>query len=76
MERQSQIFEVELDQQGETHRATYFVERDMIFTSIGGRMLIAPLGSKPAMETVKSLLSGFLLQQTRKLSQAGRWTTR
>lgn len=73
MERQSQVFDVEVDHDGQAHKASYFVEEDKVFANIEGRVLIAPLGSRPAVDTVRSLLSGHLLQQTRKLRQAGRW---
>lgn len=74
MERHSQVFDVEVSYDGQPHRASYFVEADKIYASIDGRVVIAPLGPLPATETVKTMLSGHLLQQSRKFRQATRWS--
>jgi hypothetical protein len=74
MERKSQVLDVEIDHDGQSHRVSYFVEADKIFTRIGGRVLIAPLGSRSAVDTVRTLLSGHLLQQSRKFRQVKRWS--
>ncbi|MGB3337073.1 MAG: hypothetical protein WBA73_07840 [Devosia sp.] len=73
MERTSQVLEIEINHEGSPHRASYFIENETIYASIGGRMLIAPTGPRPAADTVKTLLSGHLLQQSRKLRHMGRW---
>ena len=36
MERQSQILEVEVQHDGDLHRASYFVENSTIYTNIDG----------------------------------------
>jgi hypothetical protein len=74
MERKSQVLDVEIDHDGQPYRASYFVEADKIFTRIGGRVLIAPLGTRAAVDTVKALLSGHVLQQSRKFRQAKLWS--
>ena len=74
MERQSQVMEVEVDYDGQAHRASYFVEHDTIHTAIAGRMVTIPLGPRPAADTVKTVLSGYLLQRSRKLRHVARWS--
>lgn len=73
MERESVVLEVEVQHEGSTYRASYFVEGETIHANVGGRMLIAPLARKPAADTVKTLLSGHLLQQSRKIRHSGLW---
>ena len=73
MERQSQILEAQVEHDGSVHRVSYFIEVDTIHTSIGGRMLSIPVGPRSAADTVRSLLSGYLLQRSRKLSHSAHW---
>jgi hypothetical protein len=73
MERVSQVLEVEVEHDGTAYRASYFVENATIHASVCGRMLIAPLGPEDAAQTVKTLLSGYLLHQDRKLKHAQGW---
>jgi hypothetical protein len=74
MERNSQVLEVEIEYGGAPHRASYFVEDDTIHASIGGRMLSIPRGPRSAADTVKAVLSGYLLQQSRKRRQVDHWS--
>jgi hypothetical protein len=74
MERNSQVLEVEVEYGGTPHRASYFVEDNTIHASIGGRLLSIPRGPRSAADTVKTVLSGYLLQQSRKLRHVGRWS--
>jgi hypothetical protein len=74
MERKSQVLEVEVEHDGEPHRASYFVEDSTIYTNIDGHMLIAPLGHGDAATTVKMLLAGHLRHQARKLKHAKGWS--
>jgi len=74
MERQSQILEVEVQHDGDLHRASYFVENSTIYTNIDGHILIAPLGQSEAATTVRMLLSGHLRHNARRLKQARRWS--
>lgn len=74
MERKSQVLEVEVQHDGNLHRASYFVENSIIYTSIGGHMLIAPLGQGEAATTVRMLLSGHLRHNARRLKHARRWS--
>lgn len=73
MERQSQVLDVTVEQDGHRYQASYFVERDVIHAQIEGKVMEMPLGRKPAAETVKGLLSGFLLQRTRQLRHVNAW---
>ncbi|QQR34999.1 hypothetical protein JI749_11490 [Devosia oryziradicis] len=73
MERASVVLEVEVQHEGSAYRASYFVEGNTIHANVGGRLVVAPLVSKPAAETVETLLSGHLQQQSRKLRHSGRW---
>lgn len=73
MERESVVLEVEVQHEGSAYRASYFVEGQTIHANVGGRMLVAPLASKPAAETVETLLTGHLQQQSRKMRHSGLW---
>jgi hypothetical protein len=75
MERESVVLEVEVQHEGNTYRASYFVEGETIHASVGGRMLVAPLASKPAADTVRTLLTGHLVQQSRKIRHSSLWGT-
>jgi hypothetical protein len=72
-ERQSIVQTVEVTHGGDTYSANYFVERDVIHARIDGRILRSPVGKNRPSETVKALLTGHLLQRSRKMSQARRW---
>ena len=72
-EREGVVRRVEIKFEGEVHRASYFVEYNVIHASIGERVVSAPVGNGPAADTVKALLLGHLLQQSRKMSSARRW---
>lgn len=73
MERKSVILEVDVQHDGSSHRASYFVEDTIIYASIDGHVLIAPLGQEAAASTVRMLLSGHLRQRSRKLKHARQW---
>lgn len=59
MERQSEILTTAIHLEGVRYTADYFVERDMLYANIGGRIMLHALGPRGAEETVKSLLLGF-----------------
>lgn len=73
MEMQSQVFDVEIEFDGQTHRAAYFVENDIIHAQVEGKLLVSPLGAGPASKTVKALITGQLLQMKRKHKQRINW---
>ncbi|QQR38044.1 hypothetical protein [Devosia rhizoryzae] len=73
MERVSQVLDVTIEQDGQRHHASYYVERDVIHAQIEGKVMEMPLGRKPAAETVKGLLSGFWIQRTRQLRHVSAW---
>lgn len=74
MERDSQVLEIGIEHEGAQHRATYFVEGNTIFANIDGKVIMTPRGAGSAQDTVKSLLSGQVLQQARKRRQASSWS--
>lgn len=66
MDIQSQVLTVELDFEGQTYIASYFLEQDIIQASIEGRLFTAVKGAVPAEDTVRALLLEWLLQNTSK----------
>jgi len=74
MERNSVVQDVEVTHDGQTYRASYFVESNVIHAMIGGRTLLSPIGPVSAGDTVKALLTGYLLQQTRKAGNVAKWS--
>jgi hypothetical protein len=73
MEMQSQVFEVEVEFDGNLHKAVYFVENDVIHAQVEGRMIRSPMGAVPASKIVKALVTGQLLQTRRKNTQRASW---
>lgn len=73
MEMQSQVFDVEVEFDGQTHKAAYFVENDIIHAQVGGKLIVSPLGTVPASKTVKALMTGQLLQLKRRQQQRINW---
>lgn len=73
MEMQSQVFDVEVEFDGQTHRAAYFVENDIIHAQVDGKLLVSPLGTVPAAKTVKALITGQLLLMKRRHKQRINW---
>lgn len=74
MEMQSQVFDVEVEVDGRTHQAVYFVENNIIHAQVEGKLIVSPLGAMPASDTVRALLRGQLLQMKRKHQQRVIWT--
>lgn len=74
MEMQSQVFDVEIEFDGQIHKAAYFVENDIIHAKVEGKLIVSPLGGVPASKTVKALITGQLLQMKRKHKQRVTWT--
>jgi len=74
MEQSGRVFEVEVEYEGRPHRASYFIESGSIHASVDGSMLTVPLGPRPAADTVKTVLSGYLLQRSRKLGNLNSWS--
>ena len=73
-DRQSVVLDLDVEHEGQTHRATYFVENDVVHARVGGKVLLSPLGGGDAQEKVRTLLLGHLLLETRKARQAMSWT--
>lgn len=74
MEPKSVVLSTTVEFEGESHKAHYFVEDNMIYATIGARVLMAPLVDRTAESVVKSLLSGHLQQQSRKLRHRDAWS--
>ena len=75
MERRSQVLEVQVEHQGHPHSASYFVEENTITANIGGRIFTTPMGPRPAADTVRTLLSGHLLQMARRRKLLSQWSS-
>ncbi|MBO9590864.1 hypothetical protein [Devosia sp.] len=73
MEMQSQVFDVEVEFDGQMHKAAYFVENDIIHAQIEGKLIVSPLGAVPAAKTVRALITGQLLQMKRRQKQRITW---
>ncbi|KRA97869.1 hypothetical protein ASD83_12380 [Devosia sp. Root685] len=73
MEMQSQVFDVEVEFDGQTHKAAYFVENGVIHAQVEGKLIVSPLGAVPASKTVKALVTGQLLQLKRRHKQRISW---
>lgn len=73
MEMQSQVYDVDIEFDGQTYKAAYFVENDIIHAQVEGKLIVSPLGAVPASKTVKALITGQLLQIRRKHKQRVSW---
>lgn len=74
MERKSIILETRVDFEGQSYAASYFVDTDgIIHANIGGKVMLAPTALLPAESVVKSLLTGHILQHSRKERLAEDW---
>lgn len=61
MDTQSQVLTTEVEFEGKTYTASYFLERDIIHANIEGYDVMTPLGAGTAEETVQTLLLEQLL---------------
>lgn len=75
MERQSEVLTTTIEIEGARYTADYFVERDMLYANIGGRIMLHALGPRGAEETVKSLLRGFAEKDRYRSSLLQTWDT-
>jgi bacterioferritin (cytochrome b1) len=75
-ERECLVQTVEVRFDGELHRASYYVENNIIHAQIDGHPVLSPLGKTPAADTVKVLLTEHLIQRKRVANQAERWLSR
>lgn len=73
MERQSTVLTTSVDFEGDTYSASYFIEGGIIHAEIGGRVLMTAVGLHSAEQSVKMLLTGHLLQQSRKTRHSTNW---
>ncbi|CAN7558070.1 hypothetical protein [Devosia sp. LjRoot3] len=71
MDTQSQVLTVEVEFEGQTYTASYFLEQDIIQANIEGRLFTAVKGDGAADDTVRALLLEWLLQNT-PISKPGR----
>ncbi|KFL29478.1 hypothetical protein JP75_20600 [Devosia riboflavina] len=73
MEQHSQVLTTEVEFDGNSYTATYFVEHGIIHANIDGRLVHAPLTQEEAQRTVQAMLTGHLLQTHRKSAQRDSW---
>lgn len=64
MDTQSQILTAEVEFEGKTYRAPYFLEGDLIEANIEGRLVTTTSDGRPAEEIVRALMLEWLLQNT------------
>lgn len=64
MDTQCQVLSVDVEFEGSTYTASYFLEQDIIQANIEGRLFTTVKGTGPAKETVRALLFEWLLQNT------------
>ena len=64
MDIPSQILTVQLDFEGKTYTATYFLENDIIQANIEGRLFTSVKGHGSAEDTVRALLLEWVLHNT------------
>ena len=69
----SLVRDIEIEHEGVSHRATYFIEHGIIHARIGERLLSVPLSIGDPDATVANLLRGHLAQSARRERQASRW---
>lgn len=75
MEGKSIVLTTQVEFEGNSYSATYFVnDDDVVHANIGGKVLLTPLAMRSAEKVVQALLTGHLLQQTRKSRNAGKWS--
>nr|WP_314260299.1 hypothetical protein [uncultured Devosia sp.] len=75
MERESVVRDVQVEHEGITHTASYFVEDGMIHGRIGERKLLAPIGPDSADLTVRSLVSEHLQERSRRMRHSDNWSS-
>jgi hypothetical protein len=76
MQQRSIVLEAEVRHAGQTHKAAYYVEGDVVHARVGNRVLVAPLSGGEADDRVKSLLLGHLISESRRAGHAARWRER
>ncbi|MFC3706305.1 hypothetical protein ACFOOL_16275 [Devosia honganensis] len=76
MERDGLVQDVEIQLDGEIHKATYFVEGGVIHAQLGDQTYRLPLGRRPAGEMVKSLMAEKLRRKGFRESLARKWFPR
>lgn len=75
MDRTSVVLETQIELEGETFTASYFVDPEgVIHANIGGKVMLAPTTHLPADAVVKSLLTGHILKQSRKYRLTMDWS--
>ena len=62
MERESRVLTASVKFDGQKYTASYFIEGGIIHASIEGKSFFSPVGRAAAVDTVKVLLTDYLLQ--------------
>lgn len=73
MEREGLVQDVEIDVDGQTHRATYFIDNGTIHASVDSKIYLLPLGPGPASDTIKSLMAEKLRRKGFRETLARKW---
>jgi hypothetical protein len=66
MEQESVVGTLSADIAGESITAHYFVENGVIHANIAGRTLLSPVGNCSPRDTVRALLTSYVLQRSRR----------
>jgi hypothetical protein len=73
MEREGLVRDVEVEFDGETHRATYFIQGKVIHAMIGEQSMLLPVGRQQPEAMVRSLLLEKLRRTGFRASFASKW---
>ncbi len=73
MEREGLVQDVEINLDGQTHTATYFIENGTIHASLDNKIYLLPLGPVPASDVVKNLMAEKLRRKGFRETLARRW---
>lgn len=68
MQQISMVLDVEIAENGGTHRASYVVDHGVIHARIGDRIMLRPVGDGDAAEMVSALLRGHLLRDAQEVA--------
>ncbi len=66
MDTQSQVLTTEMEFEGRSYHAAYFLERDIIQVNIEGTLFTTASAGQPAENVVRALLLEWLLENARR----------
>lgn len=56
MDEQSLVQDLELELGYEKHRATYFIEGDLVHAMVDGKLYVAPINAEPAEAVIRGII--------------------